>query len=352
MNSAARSGVARRSACGAIAAIILMLWLFVPHAAAQPQTRTIVDSARRKVEVPAKIERVFPAGPPATVFLYTLAPGKMLGWYRPLTVDERSFIPARWLELPTLGKLTGRSNTPNIDVVRDARPDVIVDYGAVGPRDAELADRIQQETGVPYVLIDGSLSEIPRAYRLVGDLLGVPERAGELAGYAERVLRDVDGRVMQVRPAERPRVYYARAPRGLQTELIESLARVGGRNVAVGTIARGPLVPIALEQAVAWNPDIIVTVDTEFSRTVRSDPAWQGVKAVRKGRIYLAPLVPFAWLDLPPSVNRLIGLKWLGRSLYPDLFPDDLREEARQFYALFYHRAPDEAQIAALLGPR
>jgi len=46
----------------------------------------------------------------------------------------------------------------------------------------------------------------------------------------------------------------------------------------------------------------------------------------------------------------LIGLKWLGRILYPQWFPDNLREDTRRFYELFYHHAVDERQLDALLG--
>jgi iron complex transport system substrate-binding protein len=83
---------------------------------------------------------------------------------------------------------------------------------------------------------------------------------------------------------------------------------------------------------------------------VKTNPVWRGVKAVRDGRIVLAPLLPFPWIDFPPSVNRLIGLPWLGSVLYPDEFRDDLRAEVRDFYALFYHRAPDPPQLDALQG--
>ena len=63
------------------------------------------------MEVPAKIERVFAAGGPASIFMYTLAPEKLLGWTSPLTPDERAYIPAPYAGLPTLGRLTGRGNT-------------------------------------------------------------------------------------------------------------------------------------------------------------------------------------------------------------------------------------------------
>jgi iron complex transport system substrate-binding protein len=336
---------ARRAAGGLLITVGLAASVV---AAAEP--RVVVDAAGRQVAVPARIERVFAAGPPATVFVYTLAPDTLLGWYRPLTTDERDYIPARYAELPTLGKLTGRSNTPNLEVVRAARPDVIVDYGAVGPQEAALADRVQRATGIPYVLLDGSLAAIPRAYQAAGELLGVAGRAAELSRYAERELADVSERVARVPAERRPRVYYARPPDGLGTELIESLQTLGAVNVATGYAAPGALVRVSVDQVVAWHPDVIVTIDTAFSAAVGSDPAWRQVKAVRDGRVYLAPLIPFPWLDLPPSVNRLAGLRWLGRALYPELFRDDSRAATLAFYRLFYHQAPTERQLGALLG--
>jgi len=51
-------------------------------------------------------------------------------------------------------------------------------------------------------------------------------------------------------------------------------------------------------------------------------------------------------------VNRLIGLWWLGKILYSDLFPEDLRELTREFYARYYHVAPDAAQIDRVLAGR
>ncbi len=314
------------------------------------ESRSVVDSVGRRVEVPARIERVFAAGPPATVFVYTLARDMLLGWFRPLSLDERVYVPAPYADLPTLGKLTGRSNVPNLEVVRGARPHVIIDYGPIQPKDVTLAERTQRETGVPYVLLDGRLSAIPRAYEVAGALLGVEERARELARYAERVLARVDARVARVPAERRPTVYYGRGAQGLETELTESLDRLGARNVAAGQIERGPLVAVSIDQVRAWNPEVMIVVDAGFAAGVRADPRWQGVPAVRDGRVYRVPTAPFAWLDTPPSVNRLIGLLWLGQLLYPDLFPEDLRAEARAFYTLFYRHAPDDGQLDTLLG--
>jgi iron complex transport system substrate-binding protein len=206
------------------------------------------------------------------------------------------------------------------------------------------------------VLIDGALSASPQAFRTLGHLVGAAERGERLGRYAERLFAEVDRRVARVPPERRPRVYYARGPRGLETGLrgsinVESLDRIGGRNVAAEGLGGGGLVRISLEQILAWDPEVVVTVDAEVAAGIRSDPLWRGVKAVREGRVHLAPEDPFPWIDFPPSVNRLIGLWWLGRVLYPAEFAEDgLRTATSEFYALFYHQTPTDEQLDALLG--
>jgi iron complex transport system substrate-binding protein len=73
---------------------------------------------------------------------------------------------------------------------------------------------------------------------------------------------------------------------------------------------------------------------------------------VRDGRVHLSPKLPFGWVDFPPCVNRLIGLTWLAKLLYPTLFPEDLRALTRDFYARFYHVTPSAAQIDRVLAGR
>src|SRR5579862_83601 len=46
------------------------------------------DDAGRQVAVPAKVEKVWPAGPPAEALVYILAPEKLLGWTHPFSRSE------------------------------------------------------------------------------------------------------------------------------------------------------------------------------------------------------------------------------------------------------------------------
>lgn len=40
----------------------------------------VIDATERTLPIPAKVQRMFPAGPPAAILLYILAPDLLLGW--------------------------------------------------------------------------------------------------------------------------------------------------------------------------------------------------------------------------------------------------------------------------------
>jgi iron complex transport system substrate-binding protein len=334
-------------------AIVLALafWLAGPCAQARPFT----DSAGRTVDVPDRVAHVFPAGPPAAIIVYMLAPDRLIGWTRAPSAAERAFLPPRYADLPELGRLTGRGNTTSVeDLVRRA-PDLVLDIGSTTATYVSLADRLQEQTHIPDVLIDGKLANAAETFRKAGALLDAGEHAEELARYAEETLTELRRRAEQVPREHRLKVYFARAPKGLETGAqgsinAEALEFVAVHDVSAENLGPGGIVTISPEQVLAWQPDAIVTFDRQFYASVWRDPLWQGVKAVRDKRVYLAPDMPFGWIDSPPSANRLIGIRWLAKVLYPDLFPADLRSETRRFYALFYHREPTEQQLNELLA--
>jgi iron complex transport system substrate-binding protein len=321
----------------------------------QANAATVTDGAGRAVPVPDRVARVFPAGPPAAIMLYTLAPELLIGWPRANRPEECEFMLPDVCRRPEVGRLTGRGNTANLEVVTLLQPDLILDVGSVRDTFVSLADRVQQQTGIPYALLDGTLAQTENAYALLGRLVHRQREAAELARYVAETRQAVLGRIDRIAPERRPLVYYARGPRGLETGLagsinVETIEFLGARNAAAGL--RGGLSNVSLEQVLLWNPDVIITIDQDFAATVRSDPDWRSVKAVRDGRVHLSPKLPFGWVDFPPSVNRVIGLWWLAKMLYPEQFPEDLAAPTRDFYRKFYHVSLSDAQIARVLAGR
>ena len=315
----------------------------------------VVDAAGRDVPVSATVTRVFPAGPPAAILLYTLAPEILLGWPRANRPEECEFMLPDVCARPEVGRLTGRGNTANLEAVLALKPDLILDVGSTSPTYVSLAARVQEQTGIPYALLDGRFEAIAPTYRKLGELTRRQSEAEALARYAVDTMTTIKARVDQIPAGQRPRVYYARGPRGLETGLagsinVETIEFLGAHNVAAERT--GGLALVSLEQVLLWNPDVIVTIDADFAASVRGDPLWAPVTAVRAGQVHLSPKLPFGWVDFPPSVNRLIGLWWLAKILYPAQFPEDMRALTRDFYSRFYHVTPSDAQIERVLAGR
>lgn len=319
------------------------------------RTAEFVDSAGRHVMLPDRVDRVMAAGPTAAVLIFVLTPQKLVGWPQPLPRVQRAYLPAKFARLPTVGQLTGPYPTATADEVARLHPDLIIDSGTVSPEAAALADRIQQQTRIPYIVLDGSIQRSPEMLHTVGVILGAGDHALDASSYAYHAIQALRGRLLIRSPVGRPRVYYGRGSDGLETGLSGSLAmsdidQAGVINVA-GGLGHGQLARVSRAQIFAWNPDIIIAQQRSFYNALQRDPEWRGLAAVRAKRVYLAPAEPFAWIDDPAGVNRMVGLYWLSNLFYPDPYEQDLRTTVREFYQTFYGVQLTDRQLEVLVRP-
>ena len=106
-----------------------------------------------------------------------------------------------------------------------------------------------------------------------------------------------------------------------------------------------------MEQVLEWNPEIIITQGTTNAyETILSDPNWATIDAVKNGRVYKMPSLPYSWADRPPSVNRFIGLHWMANLLYPELYDIDIVEVAIDYYKVMYHVDVSRTDMESLLA--
>ena len=150
----------------------------------------VSDATGRTLAIPAKVSRVFPAGPPAAILLYTLAPDLLLGWPRANRPEECAYMLPEVCARPEIGRLTGRGNTANLETVIALKPDLILDVGSTRATFVSLAERVQAQTGIPYALLDGRFDAIPDTYRKLGALVHREADAKKLADYSEHTLED------------------------------------------------------------------------------------------------------------------------------------------------------------------
>lgn len=275
--------------------LLLLLGLSAARAA------EVTDATGRRVTVPDQITHVLPAGPPAAVLLAVIAPDQTMGFTGKLSEAARAALPPELAKLPPLPRLTGGQD------IEGLHPDLIVDYGTVSPRYADMAKETQQKTGIPTLLFDGSLDQIPVVARTLGQILHQPERAETVARFAEAIL------ALPIPQGEHPKVYYARGADGTLsaapgTDITAVFTRLGWRVVAPD--GSGTFRATTPRDIAALDPDVIILSDPA-AKTVLATPEWSALRAVRDGHAYIAPNIPFGWIEEPPSINRLLGLAWL-----------------------------------------
>jgi len=257
--------------------------------------------------------------------------------------------------LPVLGPLI-RPNPPEAaQLVARTRPDLIIEFGPVSPEAAARADWLQQQTGVPYIVLDNNIQTTPTMLRTIGAMLGVGQRGEDLGFYADSAIDALRGRLLIAPATERPLVYYGRGADGLESGLGGSQAtadieQAGVINV-VARLGSGELTRVTRDQIFAWNPAIIIAEQRSFYESLQRGREWRGLAAVANKRVYLAPAEPFGWIDNPAGVNRIIGLYWLTNLFYPDQYQEDLRANMREFYEKFYTVKLTDRQVEALARP-
>lgn len=323
------------------------------------ETREITDMAGRKVTVPAAedIESVFSTGPVAAIFMYMVAPDKLLGWNYELNDVEKSIILEKYHDLPNFGM----GDAINYEAVIAANPTIALNCGKINDAMVSDCDALSKSLGIPVIAVDNELNNSTEAFRFMGELLGVEDHAEELAEYSEKIFTDIAS-LADIPEDEKVSVYFGNgedsletAPRGSQHAQI--LDAVNVTNVADLELGDGSRVQISAEQLLAWNPDVIVVngepkadkSGNSAAEDILSNPDYASLKAVQDNKVYGTPNAPFSWVDRPAGPNRLIGMRWLSAVVYPEYIKCDVNEEIREFFNLFYHVDLSDEQLENVL---
>lgn len=326
--------------------------------------RTITDDAGREVTIPGvdALEKIYYTGAIGQIYCFTLAPELAGGTTMEFTDAELEYLPEGTKDLPYLGTLSGgKELNPEAIMAADIQVIFSVTQSTPGDSDISDADSLQSQTGIPVVVLDGTLEKISDTYTELGELLGKQDEAKKLADYCEEKLSAVDAAIATVPADKRISLYYAEGPEGLQTEPEASphalsFKLAGAKNVADGVeVTKGKgMSPVSLEQVLAWDPQVIIAWDDVVrggaDELIRTDANWSTIQAVKDGRVYTMPNVPFSWCDRPPAVNRVLGIQWIANTLYPDAYNVDMVDVTKEFYSTFYHRDITDAQAKEILG--
>ncbi len=216
---------------------------------------------------------------------------------------------------------------------------------------AEDLDALQEQTGIPFVHIDAYLASMDDTYAMLGDLLAMPNEAQGLADYCRYAYDKVKAIADSV---EKVDLLYVTGEEGLNViakssyhaEVIDMLCN----NLAVvdEPSSKGTGNEVDMEQILNWNPDAVIFAPGSIYSTVADNENWQTIPAIKDGRYYEVPMGPYNWMGFPPSVQRILGMQWMAKVLYPDAADYDMYETTQTYFQLFYHCDLTAEQYAAL----
>jgi len=267
---------------------------------------TITDFAGRQVTIAAEPKRVVSVAPSNTELVFALGKGDVL-------VGRTDFddYPPEAKNIDSIGGI----DPVNYELIVSKQPDLVLMIGGT----VEAREKLAQEYGLPVVVIDAeSFEEVYQAIRLLGQILNCQERAEELVAEMKQKVDAIAQKAAQA--TTRPKVFYEVWNDPLMTAgkgtFVDEMIRLAGAE-NVGAEVEG-WATFSLEQVVAADPDIIIAgTYTEDPSAVAARPGWEGIRAVKEGRVY-----PVEDPDLVtiPGPRLVQGLEWMARLLHPELF--------------------------------
>ncbi len=314
-----------------------------PEIPAEGQTVSFTDSAGRVVELPSKITKIAVSGPLAQIVVFALAPDKMVGISSEWDATASKYFAPKYYNLPKIGQLYGTKGEINLEELLKADPDVVIDVGEPKDTIVEDMDALQEKTHIPFVHISANTATVGDTYRALGKLLGMEAEAEKLAVYCDDTYTMMQKLTEKVGANNKVKLLYCMGEAGLNVvakgsyhaEILDMMSN----NVAVvdEPSSKGTGNEVDMEQLLKWDPSVVVFAPNSVYDTVGSDPTWLQLTAISSGEYYEVPFGPYNWLGFPASVQRYLGMLWLGKLLYPDQADYDLYEKASEYYQLFYH---------------
>lgn len=317
------------------------------------EKRKFVDDLGREFELPKEIKMVAPAGNPAQVMLHTFEPENLVGVSKKFAKSTEKFITEEMKKLPEFGAFYGKKANLNMEALLNAKPQIIIDMGEKKKNIKEDLDKLQQQINVPVIFIELTLEKMSNAYEKLGELLGNEKRGKELSEYIKKTYAEVE---MNKKKIEKVRkVYYGGGKNGLAANAKGSIHAdiiefIGAENpIVVEKVQGGSGNEIPFEKLSQANPDIIIFENSELKESLSKDETFMTLNAVKEKKVFSTPTAPYNFFGRPPAVNRIIGIKWLGNLVYPEVYNYDIKKEVKEFYKLFYNYELKDDEVAEIL---
>ncbi|MDO1583113.1 ABC transporter substrate-binding protein [Rhizobium oryzicola] len=311
------------SAVALSATIALCLAGALTAQAEEAKTRSFTDERGVTVQVPAQPQRV------AAISFFAADVAFALG-LKPVatTYMVANRYPEYLLGLTKDIKQIGQRAKPNLELLSEAKPDLIVAMKRYTVGNADALQKIAPYVAYNMELLSESYTEVAQ----LSDMLGKPERGAELNADFKKHLAEFAAKAPKDKHPRFQIMWGGDTPFSFHTENTAAsiVAALGGDNIA------GPMTPggkfgleISLETMLAKDPEVIFVMDSGPDRPHENNPIWSQLSAVKNKRVFY---VGDEWVETNGPIARELVLREAGHYLYPDTFPKvDIKAEAAKF---------------------
>jgi iron complex transport system substrate-binding protein len=245
--------------------------------------------------------------PSNTELLYAVGAGDAV-----VAVDDYSNYPAEAKNKPKVG---GFAQT-NIEQVVALAPDVVL---ATNIHVKTIVPALEQRGLTVVVIQPSNVAAVLDSVRMVGKIMGKPQKAEELATSLQQRLLAIRQKVQGI--AARPKVYVELDPTlytvGPGSFVADMLDIAGGENIAADAKTQWP--QLSNETILTDDPAVIMISSMGVDETpeqVSARPGWQEISAVKNGRVVV--LNPD--LTNRPGPRVFDGIEEMARIIHPELF--------------------------------
>ena len=262
------------------------------------------------------------------------------------TVNVRPYALANpeILEIPEVGAAKGVVDNEKLLM---SGADILF-MGGASSSNAEVANEIQEKTGIPVVMFyTGNYvtdaEKIQDTLLMLGDILDKEQRAKDLIAYFDAVEADLKKRVAGLSAEET--VYVGgvsyNGVHGLDgtdpTYYPFAVLNIKNAAAEVTSVSKTGYAPISKEKLLEWDPDLILVDLSTLTAAeggalveLKNDPSYRELTAVKNSMVYTVN--PHTSMNVNHETT-LANAYFIGKLLYPEQFEDiDPVKKADEIY--------------------
>ncbi len=288
--------------------LVLMVHSLLLAALAPVNAKMVIDQTGAKIELDENPGRVISLAPSITEMVFSLqAEDRLVG------ATRYSNYPAAAERLPRIGSYVQL----DLEKIVAVKPDLCLAIKDGNPR---RSVELLQSLHIPVFAIDPrNIEQILEAFLLIGDALGVSQRAEKLVAELKDRLALVEKRAATAR--HKPGVFFQIADTpivsaGKDSYIDKVITLAGGRNLA-GEMHGYP--KFSWEDILTMQPEVVLISSMTGGKSPdllkSSWQQWTGIPAVKNRKIHVVD----ADLFNRPTARLISGLELLVDILHPEL---------------------------------